>query len=164
VTAENYSVLLNISYDSDMQSDFDDIRFIRYDDNSTELDYWIESMVDGSWCNVWVELRDSITTANEILAWMYYGNPTAIDHSNGINTFLFFDDFSNQTYFDNHWAYPITTGSSATYTVSNGYLTISGGSAPNIATAPDVGLNDYTIDFKFYLIVLSELIMSFHRL
>ena len=77
---------------------------------------------------------------------MYYGNSIAGNNSNGADTFLFFDDFSSQSYFDNYWTYPITAGSGATFTVSDGYLTINGGSAPNIATSPDIGLNDYTID------------------
>ncbi|EMR73388.1 protein of unknown function (DUF2341), partial [Thermoplasmatales archaeon SCGC AB-539-N05] len=96
-TEENYTVLLNISYDSNMNNDFSDLRFIRYADNTTMLDYWIESQSDGSWCNVWVEFRDNITTANQTLAWMYYNNSGASNISNEENSFVFFDDFEDGT-------------------------------------------------------------------
>ena len=99
-TPADYQVLLNISYDSDMNSDFSDLRFVRYSDNTTELDYWIEHKVDGQWAHVWVEIADSITTANETLAWLYYGNPNATSNSNGEDTFLFFDDFEDGIYRD----------------------------------------------------------------
>jgi len=92
-TPENYTVSFNITYDSDMQTDFDDLRFIKFSDNSTELDYWIENKSDSSWATVWLELRDNITTTNQTLAWMYYGNATATSNSNGTNTFDFFDGF-----------------------------------------------------------------------
>jgi len=99
-TPSYYQVLLNITYNTSMKPDFSDLRFIRYNDNTTELDYWIEKKVDGSWCNVWLEIADNITTENKTLAWMYYGNPDASSASNGDETFLFFDDFNDGIYRD----------------------------------------------------------------
>ena len=99
-TPAYYQVLLNITYNSSMNSDFSDLRFIRYTDNMTELDYWIERKSDGNWCDVWVEIADNITTQNKTLAWMYYGNPNATSASNGEATFLFFDDFNDGVYRD----------------------------------------------------------------
>ncbi|MCD6223050.1 MAG: DUF2341 domain-containing protein [Thermoplasmata archaeon] len=94
-TPSYYQVLLNISYNASMNPDFSDLRFIRYADNTTELDYWIERKVDRNWCRVWVEIADEITATNKTLAWMYYGNEYAASASNGSATFLFFDDFDD---------------------------------------------------------------------
>ncbi|MCD6422243.1 DUF2341 domain-containing protein, partial [bacterium] len=44
-TLTNYPVLIRVPYDSDMQTDFDDLRFVDSDD-STELSYWVESYGD----------------------------------------------------------------------------------------------------------------------
>ena len=65
------------------------------------MDYWIESKSDGNWALVWVEIADNITTTNQTLAWMYYGNTGGVSTSNGTNTFILFDDFSTDT--DSLW-------------------------------------------------------------
>ena len=67
-------VQLNISYDSDMQSDFDDIRFIDSSE-TTELNYFIDYKSDNNSAIV----RVAINT-NSI--YMYYGNPEASSTSN----------------------------------------------------------------------------------
>ncbi|NTW31414.1 MAG: DUF2341 domain-containing protein [Bacteroidetes bacterium] len=71
------------------QSDYDDIRFVRYD-GTTLLDYWIESS-DASSATVWVEFNSIGTSATTF--YMYYGNVSATAVSNGANTFITFDDF-----------------------------------------------------------------------
>jgi len=83
-----YQMFVNVSYDSDMQNDFDDIRFFD-DDNITELDYWLEYKVDGAYAYFWVKLND---TGNTI--YMYYGNPVASSTSSGSNTWDYFLDWS----------------------------------------------------------------------
>lgn len=65
--SNGFQVLLNVTYDSDMQSDFDDLRFTNYAED-TELDYWIEYKVDGSYADVWVEMENSDKL------YMYYDN------------------------------------------------------------------------------------------
>lgn len=102
---ENYSVLINVTYDSDMNNDFSDLRFLKYSDNFTELDYWIESQSDGNWANVWVELRDSITSSNTTLVKMFYGNGIASDAGDIGNAFIFGDDFvrTNSNDVGNDW-------------------------------------------------------------
>ena len=92
-TPEDYTVLLNVTYDADMNSDFSDLRFIDYSDDTTVFYYWIENQSDGNWCNVWVEIKQPITTDDQPLAWMYYGNSGATDASDGPNTFVYFDNF-----------------------------------------------------------------------
>ncbi|MCX8194272.1 MAG: DUF2341 domain-containing protein, partial [Candidatus Pacearchaeota archaeon] len=91
--AENYSVRVNLSYDSDMQSDFDDLRFVD-DDNVTELSYWVQDKSDNRWAIVWIKVKDSTFFENQTI-YMYYGNSRATSKSNISTTFLFGDDFND---------------------------------------------------------------------
>ncbi len=81
-----YQVPLNITYTSPMQTDFDDIRFT----NSTNglLAYWIESKVNNSYANVWVNLSDAITNPGSDTIYMYYGNAVVSDGGVGEDTFV----------------------------------------------------------------------------
>ena len=119
-TLTNYAVPINITYDSDMQTDFDDLRFYAEDD-TTELDYWLEEKVDSQWAYVWVKV-DTINSS----IYMYYGNPSAASASNGENTFLFFDDFDDGTLDTTKWYEPWTNGD---YEEANGYLRVTGGNS-----------------------------------
>ncbi|MFO8018923.1 MAG: DUF2341 domain-containing protein [Promethearchaeia archaeon] len=68
---------------------------IRFTDVSgqEELDFWIENsnLTDGN-STIWVNIP-SLTENTEI--YMYMGNPDAISKSNGINTFILFENFEN---------------------------------------------------------------------
>jgi hypothetical protein len=88
----NYQILLTVAYDSDMQADFDDLRFTS-DDETTLIDYWIESKTDSSTAKVWVEVPT--LASGDTTIYMYYGNPSAATASNGVNTFIVFDDFND---------------------------------------------------------------------
>jgi hypothetical protein len=68
-----------------------DVRFI--DESGNELPYWIEpNTIDTDHTVAWVKLN---LNANEVKRiYMLYGNPNAESHSNGKNTFIFFDNFS----------------------------------------------------------------------
>jgi len=79
---DSFITYFNITYDSDMQSDFDDIRFLNGAED-TELNYTLEEKVDGEWADF------RVGTNNESSIYMYYGNDDAT--YNG--------DF-NDTYFD----------------------------------------------------------------
>ena len=69
---------------------YDDIRFTKAD-GSTLLDCWIESY-DSSSAVIWVEF-DSIEITDTVFC-MYYGNAGASAVSNGIDTFIFYEDFN----------------------------------------------------------------------
>lgn len=87
---QDYQVFINVTYDSNMQSDFDDLRFT--DDNGASLlDYWIEDYTASTFADVWIEVKDNLNT--EQVIFMYYGNGAVSTTSNGENTFIFFDDF-----------------------------------------------------------------------
>jgi len=65
---------------------FTDIRFTL--NNTNALSYWIEKETGRIWVNV---------TANGTVN-LYYGNPSAIDSSDGDKTFEFFDDFEPRSW------------------------------------------------------------------
>jgi len=102
-TVTDYTAHINITYDSDMQADFDDLRFAYA--NDTQLPYWIEEKADGAYAYVW--FKGNWDTANDTQAYMYYGNAGASAGSLGNNTFTYWDDFlgaSLSADWDNHGA------------------------------------------------------------
>jgi hypothetical protein len=111
----DYQIQIDVEYDSDMQSDFDDLRFISSSD--VELSYWIESKTDEVSAVVWVKV-DSIPASDSTVVYMYYGNPSASSTSNGDNTFIFFDDFDGLAIDETKWTITNATG----WSVSGGEL------------------------------------------
>ena len=97
----NYQILLNVTYDSHMQIDFDDLRFTD-NDGSTLLDYWLEIKTNNMWAVFWVEVKDDLDSEQTI--YMYYGNDTVSTTSNIDNTFIWADDFENNNL--NKWSVP----------------------------------------------------------
>lgn len=89
----DYQVFLNVTYDSDMQNDFDDLRVTSVD-GITELDYWIEDYTASTFALVWVEVAANLSVNQQI--WMYYGNASVSTTSNGANTFLFYEDWTDE--------------------------------------------------------------------
>jgi len=72
------------------KNDFGDVRFTD-DDGSSELAYWLQEKVDGSHAIFWVKVTDDLT--NNQLIYVYYGNAGATTTSDGISTFIRWDDF-----------------------------------------------------------------------
>ncbi|MHA1216589.1 MAG: DUF2341 domain-containing protein, partial [Candidatus Thorarchaeota archaeon] len=102
-TLTNYAVAMNVTYDNDMQADFDDLRFTIYNSTIHDevlLDYYIESESDSSWAYVWVEIPE-ISASSTVTIYMYYGNPSATSASNASATFILWDDFEQ----DREWTY-----------------------------------------------------------
>ena len=90
----NYQMNLSIPYDSDMQSDFDDLRFTYYNSTlqeQTPIDYWIENYTATA-ANVWLNIT-YVPAGGQSTLYMYYGNSSISNLSNGTNTFIFWDDF-----------------------------------------------------------------------
>ena len=107
--ASNYSLLLNITYSSNMQSNFSDIRFANGTETG-ELSYWIENYVDSSYADVWVKIPELGNTTNTTI-YMYYGNSEVESESNFDNTFLkYFDDTDNILW----WNFDTGTGTTIT--------------------------------------------------
>jgi alpha-tubulin suppressor-like RCC1 family protein len=80
-TSTDYQVRVDVPYDSNMQSDFDDLRFVSKD-GTTKLSYWLDSFVAGSSAKVWVKVP-SIPAGGTETIYMYYGNPGAGSDSHG---------------------------------------------------------------------------------
>jgi hypothetical protein len=114
-TLTDYQVAINLTYDSDIQPDFSDIRFT--DSNDGLLSYWIESKVNSQWAYVWVKVP-YIPASSTATIYVYYGNTTPVTSlSNGDNTFLLFDDFLGTSLNTTKW-----TVDQGTFAVSNGVL------------------------------------------
>jgi len=80
----------NVNCNGHARSDFGDIRFISYSDNTTQLAYWRKNYTSGTQATFWVN-----NSRNDSAIWMYYGSHNASTTSSGASTFSFFDDFSN---------------------------------------------------------------------
>lgn len=97
----NYQVRMSITYNSSMQSDFDDLRFTN--SAGTALDYWLETKTDGVSAIVWVEVDSLAVSGTTTTVYMYYGNASAISNSNGVNTFPLFDNFDDNSFDASKW-------------------------------------------------------------
>ena len=122
-TLENYQVQVVVIYDSDMQSDFDDLRFTE-NDGTTELSYWFENYNSGENATVWVKVP-TIPASDNHTIYMYYGNASASSESNGDNTFEFFDDFSGTSLDMNKWENGAHVAD-AEYSINNSVLDFEG--------------------------------------
>lgn len=94
-TLTDYQVAINLTYDSDMQPDFSDIRFTWYNSTSgaeTEIPYWIESKSNSQWAYVWVKVP-SIPANSYTTIYVYYKNSSVVSStSNGSAVFILFED------------------------------------------------------------------------
>jgi hypothetical protein len=80
----------NVNCNGHARSNFGDIRFISFSDNSTQLSYWLKNYTAGVQATFYVN-----NSRNDSSIWLYYGNRNASATSSGDATFYFFDDFSN---------------------------------------------------------------------
>jgi len=124
----DYQVKLTVAYDTDMQPDFDDLRFTS-SDGTTELSYWLESKTDSTTATIWVKVPSLASGDNTI--YMYYANASATTASNGDNTFEFFDDFNGIL---SNWT---ITG---TATALDGIITITNAGSKIVSTS-NFGVN-----------------------
>ena len=90
-TLTDYSVLLHITYSSNMNSDFSDLRFTNSAED-TELGYLIENYTASTDAYVWVKIP-TLTASSVTNIYMYYGNSGVTTTSNIGSAFLFGDDF-----------------------------------------------------------------------
>jgi len=89
-TFEDYVLDLVVYYDSDMQSDFDDLRFT--DSEGNDLYYWINEKTDGEQANVLIRVPQ--VPPGHTNVHMFYGDPTAQDESN-FDMIFTWDDRTN---------------------------------------------------------------------
>jgi Domain of unknown function (DUF2341) len=86
-------VQLFVDYDSDMQADFEDLRFTE-DDGTSVIPHWIGSSTDSTRAEVWVKVP-SLPSESVSTVFMYYNNPTATSSSSIDDTFIAADDFED---------------------------------------------------------------------
>lgn len=124
----DYQMMFNVVYDSDMQADFDDLRFTKLD-GTTLLDAWLESKVDSTSAVVWVETNTPANTVDADI-YMYYGNSGAASDWDFDNTFIFGDPFDNATLDTGRWT---SVDGSPTYSIdsANHFLEVSDMGASN---------------------------------
>ncbi len=91
----NYQVKREVTYDADMQGDFDDIRFTS-SDGITLLDYWLEVSTPSIAATFWIEVPSIPVSPGTGSIYIYYGNPSVGSDADGGNTFILFDDFNYQ--------------------------------------------------------------------
>jgi len=113
-------IRINITHDSDMKSNFSDIRFAD-SDQVTNIPYWIESKSNSNWALVWLKIH-RIPEAEKKSIYMYYGYSSATSESNGNDVFMQFLDLSGSSLSQGWMKKDI--GTTGTATVSNGILTI----------------------------------------
>lgn len=79
-----------------MQADFDDIRFTQ-NDGTTLIDGWLESKVDSTSAETWVEFPTTPANTVESDPWyMYYGKADAVNYWDGPATWIDFQNFDEQ--------------------------------------------------------------------
>ncbi|ETA69520.1 Rhs family protein, partial [Methanolobus tindarius DSM 2278] len=122
-TLTDYQMSFNITYEPEMQTDFDDIRFT--DKKNTPLPYWMESITNSNSAKVWVKVPE-INAISGATIKMYYGNSAVESESNGNDVFEFFDDFSSSLDPDK-WTtvYNTPNGGSCDVTTEDGKLKVS---------------------------------------
>lgn len=122
-TLSDYQVLVTLNTQTlisqgKMRADCGDIRVT--DNNGSQLSYWVEpNTCNTATTKIWVKVP-KIPGSGTTTIYVYYGNLTATSQSNGLATFVDFDDFSTNT-LSNY--VQIDTG----WSISNGVLV----SSPN---------------------------------
>jgi hypothetical protein len=86
------AIKLTVTYDADMQADFEDLRFTE-DDGVTPTDHFIESYTASTEAVVWVKVP-TLPASSDAEVYMYYGNGAVSDGS-ATTTFSFMDDFED---------------------------------------------------------------------
>ncbi len=101
----DFQVMLSVTYDSDMQIDFDDLRFT--DSTGTQINYWLdERYKPGISASVWVKIPSIASSGTTIH--MYYGNGIVTTTSSRNDVFdptlagTYISQFSNANIADNH--------------------------------------------------------------
>ena len=94
----DFQLKLSIAYDSDMLSDFSDIRFTDAD-GTTLLDAWMESYTASTSATVWVE-TDTPENTVESDIYMYYGKSDAVSDWDGAATFIAYHGSASTDFHD----------------------------------------------------------------
>jgi len=157
----NYSVYINVSYNSNMQSDFADLRFTESTETS-EINYWIENYTESVNAYVWIYVP-SIASGTDTDVYMYYSNEDASSSSDFNTAFAIADDFEVNT--ATKWTHTTTNTICTGHIVADGkmYLNFSGSTnachlylnnidyynvvSPSYQDCADDYIDDYAVTF-----------------
>ncbi|MBX5320812.1 MAG: DUF2341 domain-containing protein [Candidatus Bathyarchaeota archaeon] len=97
----------NIHYTTNVsQPDFDDVRFTWYNSTSRleqPIPYWREAVYDGVNATFWIKVPHIPANPSLTTIYVYYGEMDAATESNGDATFIFFDDFDDDSIDTTKW-------------------------------------------------------------
>ncbi|MEM5816039.1 MAG: DUF2341 domain-containing protein, partial [Candidatus Aenigmatarchaeota archaeon] len=124
-----------------MRSDCNDIRFTD-SDGITLLNFWIESGCNTANTTIWVKVPK--IPANSLKRiYLYYGNASATNMSNGSLVFDFYDDFDGTSLNPNIWAIY-----SSNYAVSGGTLRLNTGGVELVNPLPFIFQDGYIAEVR----------------
>jgi len=153
-TLTDHQIAINVTYDSDMQSDFDDLRFTWLNQTlETEVlcDAWLEIKNDEAWAYVWIEVPE-IPASDSALLFMYYNNSAASSCWNGTATFILFDDFDDGIIDTNKWSVVKEGSANSVVEETRGMLHLAGEpnviSSGNLKSVNAVLTNGFMIELK----------------
>jgi hypothetical protein len=156
-SATNYVIgPIDITYDSDMNNDFSDLRYAIWDGTQfIDCRYYIFSKTDGVTARVFVEIPSLPESPTINYVYRFYGNPIATTTSDPTVLYLF-DDFENGQY--TNWNVVGGTGSiistgqiGGTYSFKHQGAN-TGEGIPVYNSSRLTGLNYVIIDFDFKLL------------
>ena len=93
------TVYINSFENNKLKTDFGDVRFTNED--SQLLNYWIENLTTTN-ATFWINIDGNLSASNQTI-YIYYGNSSKTNVSNGTATFVFFDDFNDGIIDSNKW-------------------------------------------------------------
>jgi len=129
----NYPIPINVTWNSHMQPNFIDLRFVNGSDN-TALAYWIRpDFVASSWALVYVDVDQPVNGSNYTIN-MYYGNSSTIANYSGNIAGAFNglgDDFDDNSFNTSKW-YDLGGTLNVHYGEFNGSLNINGSAGQRI--------------------------------
>lgn len=141
---DNYQLAFTVTYDSDMNADFSDLRFMEDEDNG-ELAYWIENITPSTSADIWVRRIDNKDFTDNVI-YMYYGNAAASTTSNIHTTMLLYDNFDGDNVDSTKWdAY-------GTPTVTEGYISITASETDNGVRSFDTFTKPFIIETRIYTV------------
>lgn len=143
----NYQVMITVHYgtgtdsgddvylNSNTQTDFDDVAFFD-NDQSTQLDCWLQEKTDSDNAIFWVEVADDLSSS-AVTIYVLYGDADGTSQSDGVSTFIFFDDFDDGSLSSSTW-------DDTTYgTISGGVLIVEGDPARGtLYSVPSLSCNN----------------------
>ena len=95
----SFQLDIAVAHAAAMQSDFSDIRFTQAD-GTTLVDGWLESKVDDTSADVWVEFPTTPANTVESTYYMYYGKADAVSDWDGSATFLQYHGAASANFLD----------------------------------------------------------------